>query len=374
MHLLLLATLFACADDPVATTTPDPSPRPVAPGPEPTTPSTPTGDTAPPAAVDDTGFDYTYIVREDTGPSTEPPEGPCTEVAESGDEPDSAEAVVFPATVCGEIDRVADVDEEPDVDWFVFEAPTNGTWLLTLYMPPDARYDLFVEQNNLPYTEAVDRSPAVALFHVVAGRTYRVRVEGVSGPAGDYTLVAESTELDTGLVAGIVSYGSQEISGANLETSIGTEAFTITDVGTGVTLCEWTFVTEDWATANMAGRSPIEGFPCQDFDGNRCTFAHANRTYRGVETGGYQCDALFGINQATFSDLGTRPMGYHDDFRVNGQSYGPLMTYLFDLNVLYPSLPPGVYYYWLGLLGEAPTYSNGLFEWELDFGTTPYTP
>lgn len=374
MHPFLLAALLACGSDPepAAPETTPPEPAPAGTTPDPTTsPST----TPPGGPTADTGFQATYFSVEtsDTGLPAQPT-GPCVEAAETGDDPSSSLSVPFPTTICGDIDRVSELEADADLDWFTFVAPANGTWRLALYMPVDARYDLFVEQNGLPYTEGVDASPASAIFHVVAGRTYRVHVQGVSGPTGDYSLLAESIEIDTGLVADITSYGVQTISGAQLQTSIGTETLVFADVGTGVSLCEWTFVTEDWATANMAGPSPIQGHPCQDFDGNRCAFAHANRTYRGSETGGYQCDTLFGINTNSFSDLGTRPMGYHDDFRVNGQSYGPLVTYLFDLNVLYPSLPVGVYYYWLGLLGETPTYSNGVFEWELSLGQLPYTP
>jgi len=211
------------------------------------------------------------------------------------------------------------------------------------------------------------------VFNVVAGRTYTAYIWGVDGPVGDYTLTASETINDTATVAQFDIYGEADITGANLDVYTGIERWELVDLGTGVMLCEWTLTGEDWATAGEPPPAPIDPYPCTDPDGNACSFAFSIRTYDGVETGGFQCEQLFGINTLTLGDIGSRPMGYTDDYRAGGNSFGPALMYLIDLNLFYPSMYPPGNYRWFGLVTPSD-YSAGVWTWQFDQGLVPYTP
>jgi hypothetical protein len=173
---------------------------------------------------------------------------------------------------------------------------------------------------------------------------------------------------DTGSDTGLAALGFDGDATVTPEGWSGTERWHTTALSSGTPLCEWSLITEDWATAGQPSPSPSEGVVCDDGDGTPCAFAFDVVFHSGTDTGaGTRCDAF------AMPQQGVVGFGFHEDVRYGGVSYGSALMYFLDVSLVYPSLPADTYFDWVPLQGDAELQGDQ-FHYALELGTIAYVP
>jgi len=104
---------------------------------------------------------------------------------------------------------------------------------------------------------------------------------------------------------------------------IGTQNYFYDNFTTGERLCQYTY--------DALGVPFTRPAVCADPDGNPCEFTFDVTVSDGIETDG-NCEA-----SGEADDAKTYGYGFHSDFRIKGQEFGPMFMYYFEDAGWYPT-------------------------------------